>query len=219
MKSNTLHAMSYDERVTAYRSEQGEYIHIDDMAGLVGSLMKGVEGGFPLHQHDLHDEIVELRDFIEMARCEIAGIKPNALSKISIPGATDELDAIVEATREAADKILDAADEIQEIAGAATGDMIERMSDIATKIYEASSFQDITGQRVTKVVATLQLIEERLGRLAAAIGDDEIVEEHAEIEFDEDGIPVDPKNLLHGPELPADANAQDDIDALLASFD
>lgn len=219
MKSNTRHAMSYDERVMAYRREQGEYIHIDNMAGLLSSLMKGAEGAFPASQHDLHDEIIELRNFIETARCEIAGVKPNTLSKISIPGATDELDAIVEATREAADKILDAADEIQEIAGAATGDMIERMTNIATKIYEASSFQDITGQRVTKVVATLQLIETRLGRLAEAIGDDEIAEDQPEVEFDEDGIPIDPKNLLHGPELPADANAQDDIDALLASFD
>jgi chemotaxis protein CheZ len=37
------------------------------------------------------------------------------------------------------------------------------------KIFEACSFQDITGQRVAKVVETLQMIESRVGRFADAV--------------------------------------------------
>jgi len=41
----------------------------------------------------------------------------------------------------------------------------------AMKIFEACSFQDITGQRVTKVVTVLRQIEDRVGKLYRTASD------------------------------------------------
>jgi chemotaxis protein CheZ len=210
--------VTYDDRVADLKSENGDYVHFDDVAGLVAILMQAAPQNALAPAQMSHEEIHELKNYIETARREIAEMGPLSLSQRAIPGAADELDAIVEATREAADKIMDAADEIQEILGAVDDEQASRLSNIATRIYEASSFQDITGQRITKVVATLQHIEEKLKRLAEAFGDTDTGEE-VKVEVDEDGVAVDPNDLLHGPQLPAEASAQDEIDALLASFD
>src|SRR5690606_21751313 len=98
------------------------------------------------------------------------------------------------------------------------GELAERLTGIAMRIYEASSLQDITGQRVTQVVRVLKHIEEKLGQLAVAVGDSSQPQEK-EIARDETGEPINPKDLLNGPSLEGVANNQDDIDALLASFD
>ncbi|RME62717.1 MAG: hypothetical protein D6782_11650 [Alphaproteobacteria bacterium] len=125
---------------------------------------------------------------------------------------------MVSNTEEAAGKILDAADELTQIAGIVEGAAADRLQAVATQIFEASSFQDITGQRITKVVRVLKLIEERLAVLASVVGDTAIAEE-PEIERTDDGVIKNDKDLLHGPQLEGDGNSQDDIDALLASFD
>ena len=75
------------------------------------------------------------------------------------------------------------------------------------RIYEAFSFQDITGQRIAKIVATLQAIEAKVGHIRGAFGSSA-------------PVPVlpDEASLLNGPQLPADAMAQAEIDLLLADF-
>lgn len=210
--------VTYNERLADLKKDSGEYVHVDDIAALVATLMQGAPEELSISGQMAHDEIAELKNYIDNTRREIAEMGPKSLSIKAIPSASDELDAIVEATREAAEKILDAADEIQEVAGVADDALVERLNDIATKIYEASSFQDITGQRITKVVATLKHIEEKLVRLAEVFGDTHVGDD-AKVELDAEGVAVDPEDLLHGPQLPAEASAQDEIDALLASFD
>ena len=84
-----------------------------------------------------------------------------------------------------------------------------------TRIYEACNFQDITGQRINKVVKTLKYIEEKIDALLTAFG-----------EGLADAPPPPPPEpgdenarLMHGPQLPAVANKQDEIDAILASLE
>jgi chemotaxis protein CheZ len=76
-----------------------------------------------------------------------------------------------------------------------------------TQIYEASSFQDITGQRITKVVRALQSMETKLQALAGAFGRADFTPA-APVEGD--------AALLNGPQLAQSASSQDDIDALFA---
>ncbi|MEJ2122460.1 MAG: protein phosphatase CheZ [Alphaproteobacteria bacterium] len=87
---------------------------------------------------------------------------------------------------------------------------------------EACSFQDITGQRVAKVVKALKDIEEKVDSLITAFGD-EIAEYKSrnasdgaeETPTDENEITDD--MLLQGPQLSDEAMSQDDIDKLLNS--
>ncbi len=134
------------------------------------------------------------------------------MSENLVQSAKDELEAIVKAAEEAANKVMDAADEIQEIVARSGEDVVQQMADVATRIYEASGFQDITGQRVSRVVETLASLEERIGLLATGAGNFEPKNPSL-------GKGADPEGLLHGPQLPGNANEQDDIDAILASFD
>jgi chemotaxis protein CheZ len=61
--------------------------------------------------------------------------------------AVDELNEIVRVTEDTTNTILEEAEEID------NGGMI---TDSVAKIYEACSFQDITGQRIGKVVVALK---------------------------------------------------------------
>jgi chemotaxis protein CheZ len=82
--------------------------------------------------------------------------------------------------------------------------------DAVTNIYEASAFQDITGQRITKIVRALQSLEEKLTSLASAFGPlDEAVAPKA---------PAGDAALLNGPQRETTAASQTDIDALFASL-
>ena len=92
--------------------------------------------------------------------------------------------------------------------------MSAQLQDATTRIYEACSFQDITGQRITKVVATLKTIEAKVAHIIAAFSD----RRH---DAGSEPLPEEPPvmDLLHGPQLPANAMDQTDIDKLLASFD
>ncbi len=210
--------MTLEERVEALSEEHGETVAIGDIAGIVTSLMQSMNGEVTLADLTLREEIGDLVGYIERAKTELSALGPHNLSKQRIPDASDELDAIVAATEDAAGKIMDAADEIEGLAARSKGKTADSLAAIATKIYEASSFQDITGQRVTKVVETLRHLESKLAMLAEAIGDQALDEPEAVI-TDDSGAVINEAALLHGPQLVEEANSQDDIDALLASFD
>jgi chemotaxis protein CheZ len=131
-----------------------------------------------------------------------------------IPSATDELDAIVAHTAAATDIILEVCETLDRVGGGLDGDAATAMQDATTKIYEACSFQDITGQRITKVVATLKAIDLKVAQMLAAFGG------RARSTVPAPPLRVDDaQSLLHGPQLPAAAMDQTDIDKLLASFD
>ncbi len=101
-------------------------------------------------------EVRALSNFISKARGEIAAIRPNDLKAEKLPRAGKELEAIVRSTEEATGTIMDAAEAIM---GA---DPNEAVMDHCTRIIEACAFQDLTGQRITKVVRALAFIEERV---------------------------------------------------------
>lgn len=213
-------AQQLSQKVEALGALHGDYIRVSDIAEIVSSMVTTMHGEMELTALNIGSEVKELIDFINVAKVEIASIRPNSLSKKDIPTATDELDAIVQHTEAAAGQIMDCADELGDVAKGLEGEIGETLSGISMKIFEASSFQDITGQRVTKVVKVLKHIEEKLAALASAIGDTEVTEdEKPAVALDADGAPANDADLLNGPQLEGMGNSQDDIDALLASFD
>jgi len=163
---------------------------------------------------DLHEQLRSLINFIETARAEIAQTRPAQIGDKHIPTATDELDAVVGATEEATGSIMDACDLIEQQAGKCEDSQVQDQLMLAvTNIYEACSFQDITGQRITKVVRTLQQIEEQVNALLSAFG------EYPEEQGDGVGVSGDEVALENGPQMPGQGVDQDEIDRLLASFD
>ncbi|MBL4789456.1 MAG: protein phosphatase CheZ [Kordiimonadaceae bacterium] len=210
--------ISLEDRAAALREHRGDKVAVDDIASVVGSLVKGTT-----HDDELDNVAVELREllqYIGAAKHELVGMQPKSLSNRDIPDANIELDAVISATEDAAGVIMDVGDIIGLVADELDDDTLStKLNDAAAELFQASSFQDLTGQRINKVNKTLMHLEERLNALADAIGDDFVQESEEDIDLDEEGVAIDDTDLLHGPQLEGDGNSQAEIDAILASFD
>ncbi len=161
-------------------------------------------------------DLIEMSEAISRTRQEIAAIKPPDENDSQLITATEELDAIVEATEKATSDILEAAEEIQEAGWLLreTGEHVEisdKLDQRATDIYMACSFQDITGQRTDKVVQALRFLEARINSMMEIwqLGE---VAPAAKLEV-EDSRPD--AHLLNGPQLDGSALEQNDIDAMI----
>lgn len=146
-----------------------------------------------------------LSDHIRTTRAEIGALRGSAGGDQLFGSTADELEEIVTETARAANRIMDAAETIEGVACKVDPASAAALTGAVTQIYEASSFQDITGQRITKVVRALQSMETKLQALAGAFGRADFTPA-APVEGD--------AALLNGPQLAQSASSQDDIDAL-----
>jgi chemotaxis protein CheZ len=201
-------------RLDAIRREHGDAVRIDQIADVVRSMLSTTTGDISGNDLKLYREIESLADYIHAAKAEIAALRPGEIKNEFIASATDELDAIVGATESATNEIMDAAEHLETLTPMMDAEVAERLTEITTRIFEACTFQDITGQRITKVVKMLKEIEGRVENLVKAFGAEEAVaapKKTSDVVTDED--------LLNGPQLPTTAADQAEIDRLLASFD
>lgn len=163
-------------------------------------------------QPTVTDELRAIGKEIARMKVEISQLRANDMTGNKIPDAGRELDAIVEATENATNTIMEAAEEIM---GADTSDpeaYQELVSNKMIGIFEACTFQDITGQRISKVVTTLNYIDERVSSFI----------EHLRIPGDLDADAEETEEerrkrelILHGPQLSGEGVSQDDIDSML----
>jgi chemotaxis protein CheZ len=123
-----------------------------------------------------------------------------------------ELEAVVNGTEQATQKVLAAAEEIDQLANnlsAALRGKIEQgiaqdIQDFVIQIFESCNFQDLAGQRITKVMATLRMIEEQIANISDAV-------KTASTAARQDGV-----QKLHGPRLDCDPDhaSQSEIDSM-----
>jgi chemotaxis protein CheZ len=151
-----------------------------------------------------------LSDHIRVTRDEIGALRVTGDSPM-FSTATDELEEIVTETARAANRIMDAAETVENVAATLEEPVIASvLMSAVTEIYEASAFQDITGQRISKIVCALQSLEDNMASLMKAFGplDDRFAKQEREGDA----------ALLNGPQLEEKASSQTDIDALFASL-
>ena len=200
----------------------------DEIVRVVQKIIDGMNSDVPSLEMAVRTDLEALADFIQVTKSDIMSIDPEGISDEHLPVATVELDAIIRATEEATNTIMECAEEIEQIAGSLDDDRNQALVDTTTRIFEACGFQDITGQRISKVVGALQEIENKIESLIDIFGgnDPQAREERrrrrAEQRDEAANKPsgeIDEKELLHGPQLPENAIGQDDIDALFASMD
>ncbi len=201
---------------TAYDAAQ-KPLSPETVAAIVRQVIQSLEGDISAADLKFYAELEELARFIRQAKHDIAAIKPKDISTSYIPSATDELDAVVGATEDATNKIMDVCDEISSVAEGCTPENKEKLVACTTKIFEACNFQDLTGQRITKVVETLKHIDSRVEALVKAMGDEIHRADGSVGHLPSHVHAADPeKGLMNGPQLPQNAASQDDIDRLLS---
>jgi chemotaxis protein CheZ len=190
----------------------------EDIVEVVEQMMGSLQGDLSEVNLKIYSELEGLAKYILSAKREIAALRPDEITSEHLPNATDELDAIVGSTEEATNAILHAMETLGNLTEKMEPEVADQVNEAVTQVYEACNFQDLTGQRITKIVKALKHIEDRVDGLVAAFGD-EIAKHREEHPKQEAAKQVTDKDLLNGPQLPDDAGKQDDIDALLASFD
>ena len=167
----------------------------------------------------VENELKLLSDALDETKKEIAGLRYSAVYGDRLTTMNNQLDEIVRAAEDATNNILASAEEIdsgvQKLqANASTDEEFVTLEAIAAdviRIYEACNFQDLTGQRVTKVVNTLKHVEARVDAMIKCLdGDEQAFVELADLEeeADEDGI------ALEGPQSAGEGISQEDIDAM-----
>ncbi|MDA1099169.1 MAG: protein phosphatase CheZ [Proteobacteria bacterium] len=204
-------SIGIEQLVDHLRANQSTSVNLGDIAGVTEVLLATMRRYFNSVDTTLYTEFRDLSEYIQRARSEISELRPNDLKQEKIPRAGLELEAIVAATENATGAIMDAAEEIMS-ADPAAEEFGDTLNDACMRIFEACSFQDITGQRITKVVATLTYIEERLHGLQDAWGPD-IADAEGDV-ADQDAAPD--SDLLNGPALAGEGIQQNQVDDLLA---
>ena len=159
------------------------------------------------------EEFSVIAGYIAKAKEEIREMRPHDISQDRIPTAGAELEAITRDTENATHNIMNSAEAMMGFSidqfGGDAGAYKAAVDDEVMKIFEACSFQDITGQRVSKVVNVLKQIEERVGKLANTLG----VEDSTPQEM----TPEEKRRhdlLLNGPAIGGPETKQDAIDAM-----
>ncbi len=169
-------------------------------------------------------EIHNLNDHISATKQEIAALKTDDDSDTPIASATEELAEVVKSTEEAANAILENAELIDGIVAELRGKVpegdpdeigpnVEKLEFIGMELMIACGFQDLTGQRINKVVNSLHYIEERLQKMIEIWNIEHGTADQHAMTFAKDDDRKD-KDLLSGPQAEEEALGQDDIDAL-----
>lgn len=182
----------------------------DKVVEIIHSVLEKVEAAGDVSRENVYNELRSLQDIIFQTREEIRQTGIGSLNGDHVSSATDELDAVVAATEEATETIMDSCDAIMAQSENLDGGDKDAVQSQVTKILEACTFQDITGQRITKVIKSLKTIEEKIARLLEIIP-------VPESSMGEDTRSGDEK-LLNGPQMPDKAINQTDIDKLLADL-
>jgi chemotaxis protein CheZ len=166
-------------------------------------------------------ELDLIHDAISRTKREIAAIHGKSFDGNEMAKINGELGAVANGTEQATQQILEAAESIDQAASALSKVnspdqqkiLSEEIQERVVSIFEACNFQDLTGQRINKVMNTMKFIEQHISEMMEIWGGVDAIKAHAPQVID---TREGDERLLNGPKLEGDAGhaSQDDIDAL-----
>lgn len=166
----------------------------------------------------LKQELDALDRYLQRVRQEVASIDRPADEDHRFDNMGSQLEAIVNATEEATNTIMEAVESNQsavetlrdQISDPGQITLLDQVTGNVAVIFEACSFQDITGQRVNKVFQSISYVEERVNAIVEVWGKEYL--EKADVLPSKTASNVD--ELICGPQLEGDGLSQEDIDSL-----
>lgn len=190
------------QRLERLGKEQNTKIGLFDIAPLLGGFIEALEGTLKddecLIYEGLKNVIIHIKHLKEFNLSE----KVESLIAADTAGCIQELDEVLKHCDASANTILDAADKLQEfINQMEDGDRKNEMMMTVSQIFQASDFQDLSGQRLRKVSNFMVGLQEGITALAPQPEKDN-----------------SPQSLLNGPQASGNAPSQEDIDRLFDSL-
>ena len=171
----------------------------------------------------MRHELEVMKEAITRTKGEIASLHRSETTGKGMRRVAGELDAVVESTEQATSTILGSIERIETNANMMRGlrlpkaaqENVDGILDNVISAYEACNFQDLTGQRISKIVNVLKFVEEHLDRMIEAWSGLDGFRDLLTAEAPAAAVD-DEKSLLNGPKLDEDPGHvdQSDIDAL-----
>jgi chemotaxis protein CheZ len=223
---------NFQTRLDRLAASKDEMVPIAEVRQIIEAVRDMFEGNFQGEDLSLMGELGELARSINRARKELREFSPQALNDEHLPNASEQLDTIIKTTEQATGKIMDNCERLggiherlkERIAGseiaASDPDLLASLDDAVsesqayiTEIFEACNFQDLTGQRIQKIVKTLREVERQVLRMVIVFGLNKDKGKALDTETKEKMM--NDAELLNGPALPGQSMEQEDIDDIL----
>ena len=161
-------------------------------------------------QHEIYYQIEMISAQIISLKTDVSNISEEVLDEDFIPQVTMELSAVVNQTERSVINILDIADEMTRLCDEIPNlKLREELMVKTVKILENCNFQDLTGQRIKKIIDRLSEIESTIYKMLHALRPNKQLRTkkvHAE------------KHLLNGPQKELDCPSQEEVDELFNSL-
>ena len=210
-KGSPDHVKRVAEYIQQHKPSDGE-ISLKEVMALAETMTDSYKDVFEKINTVVYKDLTAIASAIEEMRNEIASLRAEDIKHNRIPEAGKELDAIVASTEAATHSIMEAAEAIMSADQSDAEAFQAVVNDRVVEIFEACAFQDITGQRISKVVSTLSFIETRVSSFIdrlKLVGEDAAHEETDEERRKRELI-------LHGPQHAGEGVDQNEIDRMLA---
>lgn len=195
------------------RSRSGD-IALCDVVSMAELMIGSIQHFFEGLDSSIYVELRDIAKYLASAKEDIRNLQAHDIKHNRIPEVGQELDAIVQSTESATNTIMEQAERIMSADAGDAAAYQEEINDAVTQIFEACSFQDLTGQRIAKIVETVNFIDTRIGRLTNILGQSETVVKLTEEEAAREKRRKE--QLTHGPQSEEDAISQNDVDAVLS---
>lgn len=189
-----------------------EGLEVDDALALAEVSIRSLTALLDAGDPSTEGKLDAMAGKVGRLKAEISHLQANYLRHSQIPEAGSELEATRQATESAATRIMESAEAIMEADPANSETYMETVNASVIAIFEACAFQDITGQRISKVQENLKSIKNRVSRFAEAVGATETEGTLSAEEARRDERKR--KLILNGPARDGEGRSQDEVDAL-----
>ena len=187
-------------------------LELDDALALAETSVRALTKLASEHDPETEDKLHTVAGKVARLKEGISLLQANHLRHTHIPEAGRELEETLAATETAASSIMEAAEAIMDADRSCPDAYLETVNQHVMAIFEACAFQDITGQRISKVRENLDSIKTRVSRFADTVDIGDSQEPPSEKEAERDKRKKD--LILNGPAADGEGVSQDDIDAL-----
>jgi chemotaxis protein CheZ len=200
-----------------FLKQKRENVTFIDIIKLAEVAASSLQSFFETFDTTVYRELREIAGYIDSMRDQIGALGVNDMKNSRLPAAGEELGAIVRATEKATDTIMSCAEELMSADASDPAAYKALVDDKMMMIFEACSFQDITGQRIARVVETLQHIEQRVARFAQVMKAKDL----DGFLSDDERVRAERKQrlLLHGPQDEGQGVDQKVVDSLIEKGD
>jgi chemotaxis protein CheZ len=201
-----LSAERVDEIVDSIAGKRQGDISLIELLGLSKLMIESLQSLIEAEDDELGGEVRSIARHIQRTQSELSRIPPREITESVLPEADGDLNEVVRSTESATQTILDSAERIMSASAADVDAYRQVVDEAVVSIFEACCFQDLTGQRIRRVVDTLNYVNRHVAYVTDVING-----------ADRTGMTMPTRNgdgLLSGPQTGGDALTQTDADSL-----